>query len=352
MDNFDKFFGLTEAEFDAQISIDEKDYGSYLKHLETLILIRNTENMLAEKRRQGKIGGPVHLAAGQEAIAVGISNSLEDKDFIFSAHRSHAHLLALDPNPYGLFAEVLGRSTGLSKGFGGSMHLWNGKSGFKGSVPIVSGTIPLAVGAGLASKLRKDSSIGVAYFGDGAMEEGVVHESLNFASKLEIPILFVCENNYFSSHLHINERQPSRFNARFAVAHQIESRVVDGNNIKSVIENSRELINYIRSSHRPAFLETFTYRLYGHVDWREDIDVGVGRSVDDLNVWRARDPLRRLINALEKFEDFSEKLIEIENRIRERISKDWDKAESDPYPKDSELLSNVYFLDSGNKNVN
>ena len=351
MDNFENFFGLTEAEFDAHISIDENEYEAYLNHLETLILIRNTENLLAEKRRLGKIGGPVHLAAGQEAIAVGITNSLSARDFIFSAHRSHAHLLALDPNPYGLFAEVLGKSTGLSKGFGGSMHLWNGKSGFYGSVPIVSGTIPLAVGAGLASKLRKDNSIGVAYFGDGAMEEGVVHESLNFASKLEIPILFVCENNYFSSHLHINERQPSKYNARFAIAHQIESRVVDGNNIKSVIENSRELVNYIRDSHRPAFLETFTYRLYGHVDWREDIDVGVGRSVDDLNKWRARDPIRRLKIALEKYAGFSEKLVELEHRIREKVFQDWDKAESDPYPKESELLTNVYFSDSRNQHV-
>ncbi len=351
MDKFEKYFGLVDSDFDSPILVDNHDFEIYFKHLETMILIRFTENLLAEKRKIGKIGGPIHLAAGQEAIAVGISSVLTKKDYVFSAHRSHAHLLALDPNPYGLFAEVLGRSTGLSKGFGGSMHLWNGKSGFSGSVPIVSGTIPLAVGTGLASKLRGSESIGVAYFGDGAMEEGVVHESLNLASKLEIPILFVCENNLFSSHLHINERQPSNFNARFAIAHQIESRVVDGNNVKSVANNAQELVSQIRNTRRPAFLEAFTYRLYGHVDWREDIDVGVGRSSEDLNKWKSRDPIKRLKKALDGNAEFVEKLAQIEQDIKIRIVQDWEKAESDPFPSDSELISNVLFSDVRDQNV-
>lgn len=351
MENFEQYFDLRDSDFDSQILIDDRDFEIYFKHLETMILIRFTENLLAEKRKTGKIGGPVHLAAGQEAIAVGISSVLSQNDFVFSAHRSHAHLLALDPNPYGLFAEVLGRTTGLSRGFGGSMHLWNGRSGFYGSVPIVSGTIPLAVGSGLASKLRGSESIGVAYFGDGAMEEGVVHESLNLASKLEIPILFVCENNLFSSHLHINERQPSIFNARFAKAHQIEYRVIDGNNVKSVFESSKELVSYIRKKQRPAFLEAFTYRLYGHVDWREDIDVGVGRSSADLNKWKSRDPIKRLKSALGNNEKFIEKLAQIEQDINKKIIQDWEKAESDSFPNDSELTTNVYISDVRNTDV-
>jgi pyruvate dehydrogenase E1 component alpha subunit len=351
MDNFEKIFDLNESCFDEPIAIDDYESEKFLAYLKTLLLIRFTENILAEKRKLGKIGGPVHLAAGQEAIALGISTALTNKDFVFSAHRSHAHLLALDPNPYGLFAEVLGKSTGLSRGFGGSMHLWNGDSGFKGSVPIVSGTVPLAVGAALSVKIKNIDSIAVAYFGDGAMEEGVIHESMNLASRLELPILFVCENNYFSSHLHINERQPSKFNARFAIAHQIEAKVVDGNNLKSVIDNANQLIKHIRNSRRPAFLETFTYRLYGHVDWREDIDVGVGRSTSDLNLWKSRDPIKRLINALSKYESFSERLQIIEGEVRSKIIRDWEKAESDSLPNNSELLTHVYFSNSREQNV-
>jgi pyruvate dehydrogenase E1 component alpha subunit len=250
--------------------------------LRSMLLIRKAEQHLAGERKHGHIGGPVHLGVGQEAVAVGVSASLRKTDRIFGAHRSHAHLLALGTSLRGLFAELLGKNTGVSKGMGGSMHLWDQSQGFYGSVPIVAGTVPLAVGAALAAKMQKSSDVAVAYLGDGAMEEGVVHESLNLARIYNLPVLFVVENNLFASPMHISLRQPKDSTARFAEANDIPWRLLDGNNVTLVASTAAEFIAEMRAGKGPMFLEAVTHRWYGHVDWREDIDVGVHRSLDEL----------------------------------------------------------------------
>ncbi len=203
-----------------------------------MIMIRKVEQQLALGRKDGLIRGPVHLGAGQEAVAVGVSESLQSTDRIFGTHRSHSHLMALNPDFYRLFAEVLGKQTGFSRGMGGSMHLWDKPSGFYGCVPIVSGTVALAVGAGMAAKLQNLDDIGVVYLGDGALEEGVVHESLNLARMQKAPVLFVLENNLFASHMHVSLRQPSDLMTRFAVANDIPNRLVEGNNVVAVAQIS------------------------------------------------------------------------------------------------------------------
>ena len=207
-------------------------------YLKKMIYIRAVEQKVADLRRDGLIGGPVHLCIGQEAVPVGISSSLHKTDSIYGAHRSHGHLLALDTDLRKFFAELLGKSTGLSKGMGGSMHLIDKSVGFQGSVPIVAGTVSLAVGNGLAFKIKKSKNISLAYLGDGAVEEGVVHEALNFAKVHKIPILFVVENNFFSSHLHISLRQSYSSVSRFANAHGIKSAIVDGNNVMVLSQSS------------------------------------------------------------------------------------------------------------------
>jgi TPP-dependent pyruvate/acetoin dehydrogenase alpha subunit len=314
-----------------------------LEQLRSMQLIRTVENKIAEMRRVGKIGGPVHLGAGQEAIAVGISRHLRKSDRVFSAHRSHAHLLALGSSPRGLFAEVLGRSTGLTKGMGGSMHLWDQPNGFYGSVPIVAGTVPLAVGAGLAAKMQSTDDIAVAYFGDGAAEEGIIHESLNLASQLQIPILFVCENNLFSSHMHISQRQPLQSIARFAVANGIEHRVIDGNNLIDVDDAAEGLIRSARRGEGPVFIEAVTYRQYGHVDWRDDIDVGVNRSSEDLKIWKDRDPIKRLSVAMIKQVPEMQEVIQKQlSEITQTVDAAWGLAEKDPFPVVNALLGTVY----------
>lgn len=329
--------------YQGPLKIEGYEHESLRKQLALMQAIRLVETKLADKKRDGLIRGPIHLGIGQEAIAVGVSEHLKSTDRVFSAHRSHAHLLALGSSIKGLFAEVLGKETGLSKGMGGSMHLWDQPRGFYGSVPIVSGTVPLAVGAGLAAKLAGKKHIGVAYLGDGAVEEGVVHESLNLAAIQSIPVLFVVENNLFSSHMHISLRQPLDSTARFAAANNINYEVVDGNDLIAVTEAAGRLVESIRLGKGPGFLELVTYRWRGHVDWREDIDVGVHRSPEELALWKKRDPVARLLSALiAQGACTAEQHAATGERCALEIDRFWDEAMADPYPAQEALLDRVY----------
>ena len=311
--------------------------------LKLMLSIRAAEHKIAFGKKEGLIGGPVHLGVGQEAVAVGVAAGLRSTDRVFGAHRSHAHILAMKIDFKACFAEVLGRKTGYSKGMGGSMHLWNQPSGFYGSVPIVSGTVPLAVGAGLAAKLQGSDDIAVAYFGDGAIEEGVVHECFNLAKVHQIPVLFVVENNLFASHMHISQRQPNTSTTRFAVANEIPALMIDGNDVAAVSRAAKQLITSARQGKGPGFLELVTYRWYGHVDWREDIDVGVNRSAEDLQKWKRLDPVERLKVAMIDNDMLSESAFRaLEQDIFQEAEIAWDKALEDPYPEDEVLLSHVY----------
>ena len=325
------------------ISIKNQDVDILINMLRTMILIRITEQRLALERKNGVIGGPVHLGAGQEAVAVGISQNLKKTDRVFGAHRSHSHLLALNPDFYRLFAEVLGKETGFSKGMGGSMHLHDQPNGFYGSVPIVAGTVSLAVGAAMAAKMQKTDDIGVVYIGDGAVEEGVVHESFNLAKIQKAPMLFVFENNLFASHMHISLRQPSDMISRFAIANDIPYRLVDGNDVVAAAKASKELIDDIRAGKGPGFIELVTYRWYGHVDWRDDVDVGVDRSLDDIKHWKARDPILRLSKSMIKAKIWSMKQEEdLINKFSKEIQIAWEKAMNDPYPSSDATIKYVY----------
>lgn len=325
------------------IDIRGEDPAGLITHLRKMVLIRMAEQHLAVARKDGLIGGPVHLGVGQEAIAVGVSESLRNSDTVFGAHRSHSHLLALGSSLHGLFAEILGKDTGLSRGMGGSMHLWDEPRGFYGSVPIMAGTVPLAVGAGLAAKLKGSDNISVSYLGDGAVEEGAVHESLNLARMLRAPVLFVVENNFFASHMEISLRQPLNAMTRFAEAHDIPCELIDGNDVVAVHASAARLIAQVRSGAGPRFLEAVTFRWYGHVDWREDVDVGVNRSVEHLANWRARDPVARLTAALTTAAVWSAAqhadLIADTSRA---IAEAWDQAMRDPWPHADTLLDAVY----------
>ena len=232
--------------FQAKLELPARKKAELVTHLYQMMLIRKVEQKLATEKKKGTIGGPVHLSVGQEAIAVGISQHLYKTDKVFSAHRSHAHLIALSQAPYPLFAEVLGKSTGCSRGLGGSMHLIDEDNGFYGSVPIVAGTVPLAVGAALASKLKKDGSVAVVYLGDGAVEEGAVQEALNFSKIYALPILFVIENNLYASHMHISIRQQQPFTYRLGLANGVATDVVDGNDVVQVSAVSKKLLGQAR----------------------------------------------------------------------------------------------------------
>lgn len=339
---------LAEASaFHASLSLSEGSQETAITMLETMVLIRATEELLGDMVTNGIVKCPCHLAIGQEAAAVGVAINLRPTDRVLGAHRSHGHYIALGGSVRALFAEVLGRSTGASGGMGGSMHLIDRKIGLLGTVPIVGATIPIAVGAALAAKMDGRGDIAVSFFGDGATEEGVFHESMNLAAILNVPTLFVCENNLFSSHLHIDLRQPSDSVSRYATAHGIAYDRLDGNDAVAVAAAVASAVGEMRESNRPHFLELVTYRWRGHVGPREDEDVGVRRK-GDLAVWKGRDPIARLARALVDGAELDKAApAVIWEKTRKTVASAWEEALSSPYPTPETLLDIVYSTRPG-----
>ena len=318
------------------------DTNHLIDDLKQMYVIRRAEEIIAENLVNGIIKCPCHLGIGQEATAVGLSRYLTSSDRVFGGHRSHTHYLGLRGSVYKLFAETLGRLDGCSKGMGGSMHLYDPSIGFGGSVPIVGASVPIATGAALAAKKDKLGDIAVSYLGDSACEEGAVQESFNLASIMKLPIIFVVENNLFASHMHIDLRQPHNSTARFAEAHGIPFKVIDGNNLTDIYEASQEAVKYCRENKGPYFIEAMTYRWRGHVGPREDTDVGVKRK-DDLNKWKKRDPIRRLKDSLINKNVLSENdFNEITKVIDKDLDEQWEKALKAPYPSKKLLTEIVY----------
>jgi TPP-dependent pyruvate/acetoin dehydrogenase alpha subunit len=315
--------------------------------LHDMRLIRLAEDAIGRWVESNVARAPCHLGIGQEAVAVGVSAHLRRTDRVFGGHRSHSHYLALGGELYALLAEVLGKADGASRGMGGSMHLCAQAAGFVGSVPLVGATIPIAVGAGLAAKMQRSDTVSVTYFGDGATEEGVLHESLNLASLYKLPVLFVCENNLYSSHLDITARQPSDRVARFAEAHRIKALTIDGNDVLAVSRAAQELIGRARRGDGPGFLEAVTYRHRGHVSHMEDIDVGVRRKMEDLIAWKRRDPIHRLEDAMVNAGAISRaELAQREAAVRQKVTEACTRALIAPYPPTSALLNAVFISEA------
>ena len=334
---------LADAElYHGPISIERDENEALLSGLQRMILIRVVEEKIGDMVSQGVVKCPCHLAIGQEAPAVGVANYVRKGDRVFGAHRSHGHFIALGGSPHGLLAEVQGKDTGVSRGMGGSMHLIDIENNLYGTVPIVGATIPIAVGAGIAAKMDGNGAMAVSFFGDGATEEGAFHESMNLAAIMKAPVLFVCENNFFSSHLHINLRQPDTSVCRYAEAHRVGWARADGNDLAEVRRVTKEAVDAIRSGEGPRFLELVTYRWRGHVGHREDEDVGVKRK-DDLARWKMRDPISRLAVALDAAGALDrQQLKKFWTDAHTVVDKAWDDAAHDGYPPAKALLSRVY----------
>ncbi len=325
------------------LALDNTPVDILLGYLQSMTRIRKAEEAIAGLVESGEAKCPCHLSIGQEAIPVGISAHLRSSDRVFGGHRSHGHYLALGGDLYGLIAEVLGRESGCAGGRGGSMHLQDQAHGFIGSVPIVGETVPIAVGAALAAQLDGGDTVAVAYFGDGAIEEGQVQEAFNLASVMRLPILFVCENNLYSSHLDISMRQPSECVGRFAEAHRIPTCTIDGNDVVGVAKDAGDFIGHIRAGEGPAFIEAVTYRWRGHVGPREDADVGIRRSMEQLAKWKKRDPILRLANALQDRGALTAaELLTMEAEIEAEIDDIVIRALMAPMPHRSTLLDHVF----------
>ena len=243
----------------------------HLELLRSMLRIRRIEEAIADRYAEQEMRCPVHLCIGQEAIAVGVCAALSSNDVVFGNHRAHGHYLAKGGNLNAMIAELYGRVTGCCGGRGGSMHLIDLGVGFMGATPIVGGTVPLAVGSAWAATLTGEARVSVVFFGDGCFEEGVIHESLNFAALHQLPVIFVCENNEFSVYTRLTERQPNRPIYRLAEAHGVAAYIGNGNDVEEVLSIAKTAVDNARQGKGPQFIEMKTYR------WREHC----GPSFDD-----------------------------------------------------------------------
>ncbi len=307
--------------------------GDMLERIFTsMVRIRRLEETIGELVAKNEIVCPCHLYIGQEAVAVGVCAALRDSDWVFSTHRSHGHYLAKGGDINKLMAELYGKATGSAGGHGGSMHLAQPELGLPGSSAIVGGTIPLAVGAALAFKLQKKDAVSVSFFGDGAVDEGAFYESLNFAALRKLPVIFVCENNLYSTHMPLSACLADTDIARKAGMFGMPGVRVDGNDVAAVFAAARDLVENARRGRGPALIEALTYRWRGHVGPSEDIDKGL-RSLEELNGWKTHCPINALETALvatgatvgAKLAALRE---EVEDEIRQAIA----FAKESPYP--------------------
>jgi len=310
---------------------------------ETMLMIRKFEERVAESVSQKEIICPCHLYIGEEAVATGVCSALRKDDYVFSTHRSHGHYIAKGGDIKALMAELYCRATGCSKGRGGSMHLASPDMGLPGSSAIVAGTIPLAVGAALAFSLQKRDNVSVAFFGDGAANEGTFYESLNFASLMKLPVIFVCENNFYSTHMPIAACLADTDIYKKAEAFNIPGVRVDGNNIAEVFKVAKSAVEDARSGKGPALIECMTYRWRGHVGPSFDLDQGL-RSKEELDYWMNRCPVKVLEEFLLKYDFVSEsEKRNIYESIEEEIEEALVFAKESPYPDpDEKSFSDVF----------
>ena len=313
---------------------------------ESMLRIRIAEETVADLLTENEIHCPTHLYTGQEAIAAGVCAALTQEDYIFGGHRSHGHYLAKGGSLRALMAELYGKSTGCARGRGGSMHLVAPEVGLLGTVPLVAATIPIAVGAALASKLRKENRVSVPFFGDGATEEGHFHESLNLAAVYHLPVIFVCENNLYSSHMHISERRAQDNIAESGRAHGIPGIRVDGNDVIAVYRTAIEAVGRARAGQGPTLLECRTYRWRGHVGPSRDMDVGLKRK-DEISDWLPKDPLSRSRLLCTKMGMSSSELDQMEERIKNEVLAAVLFARQSPYPESDELREHVFVSSPG-----
>lgn len=311
-----------------------------LKLLFEMIRMREVELKIQREYSQEEMRCPIHLSVGQEAIPVGISNNLNKNDKVLSAHRSHFHYLAKGGSLKSMIAELYGKETGCAMGLGGSMHLIDINSNVVAAVPIVGSTIPIGVGVAWSNKLSgKTSDITVIYFGDGATEEGVFHESLDFASLFKLNILFVCENNFFSVYSNISKRQhKKRSIIKIARAHGIDATNIDGNDCEKVFNTSKSIIKNIKKNNKPHLIKLDTYRHLEHCGPNNDDDLKY-RDTKEIKKWLNKDPIKTFQKKLLDKKILTTKDIDlIKKNVHKEINQAFDYAKSSPYPKNKKLL--------------
>ena len=311
----------------------------------TMLRIRICEEGFVQPIIDREIRCPVHLCSGEEAIAAGVCAALELDDYVFGNHRSHGHYLAKGGSLKEMVAEVFCRETGCSRGRGGSMHLIDPSCGMLGSAPIVAGTISLALGAALASSIRGSGQVAVSFFGDGATGEGALCESLNFAALKKLPIIFVCENNLYSTHLPIDEIRVSRKIYQLGLPFGEKSYRVDGNDVLKVYDQVFKAVELCRKGEGPVFIECLTYRQRGHVGPDDNVqgthtDI---RPAKEIKQWLKKDPIKRFEKYLLGQAGFTDhELKGLHASITQEVDEAFDFARNSPFPGQEELTRYVF----------
>lgn len=308
-----------------------------------ILRIRTVEEKIAELYSEQEMRCPVHLCTGQEAIAVGVCAHLGKEDYVMSNHRAHGHYLAKGGDLKAMMAEIYGRSTGCSKGKGGSMHLTDLRINFLGSTPIVGSIIPIAAGVALGITMKDQNKLVAVFFGDAATEEGAFCESLNFAALKKLPIIFVCENNFFSVYSPLKVRQPKeRDNLAIARAYGISGAKGNGNNILEVYELAREAVSHIKRGSGSYYLEFDTYRWREHCGPNYDNDLGY-RDESEFLAWRSRCPLESYEKKMIEARMINEKQIkELKSKINVEVEEAVTFAKGSPFPGPEDAFTEVY----------
>ena len=311
--------------------------------LKKMKIIRMVEETIAKRYSEWKMRCPTHLCTGQEAIAAAVGQALKKDDFVLSTHRAHGHYLSKGGNLNEMIAEIYGKETGCSRGKGGSMHLIDLGVNFIGSTAIVGGTIPLSVGLGLSIKLKKTDQVSCVFFGDAAVEEGVFYESINFAVLKKLPVLFICENNFYSVYSQLKVRQPEgREIYKLAQAIGCQSEQGDGNNVLEIYNKVSSEVNSMRNGGGPYFFEFKTYRWREHCGHNYDNDLGY-RTQEEFNSWKEKDPVSIFETFLIKESVITKNEInKIEINIQKELDLAFKFAEDSDFPKYEEAYRNIY----------
>jgi TPP-dependent pyruvate/acetoin dehydrogenase alpha subunit len=302
----------------------------------SLYRIRRAEEEIARVYPTDNIKSPVHLSIGQEAVSVGVCEALETHDVVYGTYRGHALYLARGGSLREMIAELYGRATGCTKGKGGSMHLIAPERRVMGTSAVVGTTIANAVGHAYALRYRRQDAIVASFFGDGATEEGVFAESLNFAVLKRLPILFVCENNQYAIHTHQSRRQGTTAVCERARAHGMPAERLNADDLLDLVARAGDVVPRVRAGGGPWFFEVMTYRWQEHVGPGRDYHLGF-RTEDEAAPALANDPVRRLAEML----DPAERAV-IESAVEEEIADAFAFAEASPFPAPGELMSDIF----------
>ena len=307
-----------------------------------MLKIQKVELKVAELYHEDEMKTPVHLCLGQEAVAAGVCLHLNTDDHVFSNHRGHGHYIAKGGDIKGMVAELYNRETGCSRGRGGSMHLVDATVGVLGTSSIVGGCIPIATGAALGSAIRKDNHVSVAFFGDAAVEEGVIYESINFAMLKKLPVVYVCENNFYSVFSPLSKRQAKDDIYRRFEGLSIPGYRVDGNNVIEVYRVAKKAIARARRGGGPSFLECRTYRLRDHHGPSSGVETGY-RAQEEVDGWAAKCPVRNYERFLVKQNIISAgEVEEFAAAIDREVEEAFKFAQTSPLPDEAEVLKYLY----------